>query len=114
MKAVGSLGFAAFALLSFAGAATLSACGHEEPYIATRCNESGDHCWQVRCNDDGEDCYPVGSSYGGQYGGRGENGDYGNDNSNDNGNGQARRYWQCDESGNDCHWVYSYPPSPDR
>lgn len=110
MRTVGSLGFATFALLSFAGAATLSACGHEEPYIATRCNDSGDRCWQVQCNDDGEDCYPVGASYGkGGNAGRNEEDDSGYGDS-----GHAQRYWLCDESGNDCHWVYSYPPPSGR
>ena len=88
------------ALAVVAGAGTLAACGSDRGYesnIATRCNESGDHCWQVRCNDEGGDCYPVNYSYGPR----------------DNYN-SGRRYWVCDENRGDCHWSYSDPNQPDQ
>lgn len=84
-------------LALLAGGGTLTACAYShEPVIATRCNESGDHCWQVRCNEDGEDCYPVGSSY--------DRSDSGSD----------RRYWVCNEDGDDCHWAYGAAPQSGR
>ena len=79
------------ALALLAGAGALTACGTDEPYIATRCNASGDHCWQVRCDDEGDNCYPVSySTPGAVY-------------------NPGRRHWVCDEDREDCHWVYSDP-----
>ncbi len=82
------------ALAVVAGAGTLAACGSDRAYeshVATRCNESGDHCWQVRCNDEGGDCYPVNYSY--------SRGDA----------NRSGRYWICDENRDNCHWDYSEP-----
>ncbi|MDE3116902.1 MAG: hypothetical protein KGL26_14975 [Pseudomonadota bacterium] len=79
------------ALAVLAGAGSLAACGSsraDEPYIATRCTQSGDHCWQVRCDDEGDNCYPVSYSYG----------------SGDN-NNAGHRSWVCNEDREDCHWV---------
>lgn len=83
------------ALAVVAGAGALTACGSDRAYeshVATRCNESGDHCWQVRCDDEGGDCYPVNYSYGPR------------DNY-DNGS----RYWVCDENRDNCHWSDTDP-----
>lgn len=98
MRTRDSYGLIVTMLAMLAGAGALAACGHSpsEPYIATRCNESGDHCWQVRCNDDGEDCYPVGYSD--------DRGDSGYD----------RRYWVCNENGDDCHRANGAPPESGR
>jgi len=96
------------ALASVAGGGTLAACAYShEPVIATRCNESGDHCWQVQCNEDGEDCYPVGSGSGSSYD-RGDSGYSRGD------SGSDRRYWVCNGDGGNCHWAYGAPPESDR
>ncbi len=84
-------------LALLAGGGTLAACAYShEPVIATRCNESGDHCWQVHCNEDGEDCYPMG--YSDEHGA----------------SGYDRRYWVCDEDGDHCHRAYGAPPASGR
>lgn len=88
------------ALAVVAGAGALAACGSDRGYesnVATRCNESGDHCWQVRCNDEGGDCYPVNYSYG-------PRGNY----------DTGHRYWVCDENRDNCHWADSDPSQHDQ
>lgn len=73
-------------LAGVAASATTASAG----YTTTRCY--GDTCRVVRCDNDGDDCYGIRSYYRGDY-------YYHRD-----------RRWECDYSGDECHWVYYRRP----